>query len=69
MKDGIILVGCSRPGCNRELGAQRYENGKVVEEEFHPYAVKDGDNYYCNDCVSKKEDFRDPGEDSDVSFN
>ena len=54
-----------RPGCNREMGARRYVDGEVVEEEFHPYAVKDGDNYYCIDCINKKDEWKDLSEDSE----
>ena len=65
MKNGIQWIGCMRPGCNRELGARRYVDGEIVEEEFHPYAVKDGDNYYCIDCIGKKDEWKDLLEDSE----
>ena len=34
MKDGIHIVYCNRPGCGKEVGAQRWEHGKVVEQEW-----------------------------------
>ena len=69
VQDGIVLVTCNRAGCGKDLGAQRFVKGKVVEEEFYPYAVKQDDKYYCKDCIGK-EDFKDPAEDmEDVSGN
>lgn len=34
MKDGIRIIYCDRPGCGKEVGAQRWEHGKVVEQEW-----------------------------------
>lgn len=53
MTDGIYEVTCKR--CNCAVGAQRFQNGKVVEEEFYPDVQKEGDNYWCKHCYPLKD--------------
>lgn len=68
MDDGVHMFYCERSGCGRLIGAQKVENGQVVEEEFEPGVVKEDDtHYYCNEeCQQKKDDFVDPEEGADV---
>lgn len=63
MENGIYYIHCDRPGCYRIIGAQRFENGKKVEEEWEPDAVVTEDKQtFCGCCINKKEEFRTPDE-------
>ena len=69
----LKVVYCDRPGCNKEVGAQRIENNKVVEEEYveghcteeevdeelHAITIR----HYCSiECANKKDEFLGPEE-------
>lgn len=61
MIDGIYQIHCDRPGCNAVVGAQRYENGSVAEEEWEPgVEVTEEGNTYCSCCKNMKDVFRTP---------
>lgn len=62
---GVVFIGCARPGCNQVMGAQRYEGGKVVEEEFYPDVINYEGHYYCKSCLQDRDIFKDPLEDVD----
>ena len=66
MKDGVHLITCSRPGCNKDVGAQRFENDRIVEQEFvDGYIVRDN-TYYCSEeCYKRKDEFVTPEEIAD----
>ena len=67
----LRVVYCDRPGCNKEVGAQRIENGKVVEEEYvEGHCTEDivddemhvlGTAHFCSiECANKKDEFVTP---------
>ena len=73
MKDGVHLITCDRPGCGKLVGAQRVENGKVVEseweqghctldetdEELHIISTR----HFCSiECSNKADEFVTPKE-------
>ena len=71
MKDGVHIVYCDRPGCGKEVGAQRWEHGKVVEAEWakgHCSVDVTGENlrviqtrHFCSmECCDKSEEFVTP---------
>lgn len=73
MKDGIHIVYCDRPGCGKEVGAQRIENNEVVEEEYEQghctVDMTDEDlhvvqtRHFCSlECCNKSEEFITPEE-------
>lgn len=63
MEDGVYYIHCDRPGCNNIIGAQRYENGVIVEEEWEPgVVITEEGNTYCEDCNNKRDTFKDPEE-------
>lgn len=64
MKDGVHLITCDRPGCGKLVGAQRVENGKVVEEEWEQGTIRneDGTNYCSTGCEYNKDVFLTPEE-------
>lgn len=63
MEDGVYYITCDRPGCNCIVGAQRYENGVVAEEEWVPgMEITEDGHTYCPDCKDKKDDFVSPEE-------
>lgn len=77
MKDGVHLITCDRPGCGRIVGAQRWENNKVVEQEWesgHCTVDMTDDElrvvqtrHFCSiECCNKSEEFVDPEEGADV---
>lgn len=76
MKDGIHIVYCDRPGCGKEVGAQRIENNKVVEEEWveghctYTHTDEQGMTtvqHYCStECCDKADEFVTPEEVADV---
>ena len=68
MEDGIHIIYCSRPGCGKEVGAQRWEHGKVVESEWVPGHCCEDDvdsighilrtRHYCSiACANKQDEF------------
>ena len=76
MKDGVHLVYCDRPGCGKEAGAQRWENGKVVEEEWvngiwqYSHLDEEGvitkvTHYCCKECYEHRDEFLTPEEVAD----
>ena len=76
----LRMVYCDRPGCNKEVGAQRIENGKVVEEEYvEGHCTEDivddemhvlGTAHFCSiECANKKDEFLGPEEIEDGSSN
>lgn len=78
MKDGVHLITCDRPGCGRIVGAQRWENNKVVEQEWVPgHCCEDDVNdtghivrsrHYCSiECCNKSEEFVDPEEGANIN--
>lgn len=75
MEDGVYYIHCDRPGCNNTIGAQRYENGMVVEEEWVPgVEITEQGCTYCNECSSERDTFKPledliEGEMEDVSFD
>ena len=67
----LKVVYCDRPGCNKEVGALRIENGKVVEEEYvEGHCTEDivddemhvlGTAHFCSiECANKKDEFVTP---------
>lgn len=61
MEDGVYYIHCDRPGCNKVVGAQRYENDEVAEEEWVPgMEVTEEGNTYCPGC--KDQEFVTPEE-------
>lgn len=69
----LRVVYCDRPGCNKEVGAQRIENGKIVEEEYvEGHCTEDivddemhvlGTAHFCSvECANKKDEFLGPEE-------
>lgn len=67
----LRVVYCDRPGCNKEVGAQRIENGKIVEEEYvEGHCTEDivddemhvlGTAHFCSvECANKKDEFVTP---------
>lgn len=68
----LSVVYCDRSGCGKEVGAQRIENGKVVEEEYEEGTVAytplvDGlpqpvEHYCCQECFDKRKEFLGPEE-------
>lgn len=60
MIDGIHWVKCSRPGCGKDVGARRYQDNKVIEEEFYPGIVKEDGSYYCKACFPYRNIFMSP---------
>lgn len=73
MKDGIHIVYCDRPGCGKEVGAQRWEHGKVVEQEWIEGHCCEDDvddtghvlrtRHYCSiGCANKRDEFLTPEE-------
>lgn len=69
----LRVVYCDRPGCNKEVGAQRIENGKIVEEEYvEGHCTEDivddemhvlGTAHFCSvECADKKDEFVTPEE-------
>ena len=67
----LRVVYCDRPGCNKEVGAQRIEDGKVVEEEYvEGHCTEDivddemhvlGTAHFCSiECANKKNEFVTP---------
>lgn len=76
MKDGVHIVYCSRPGCGKEVGAQRWEHGKVVEQEWVKGHCCEDDvddtmhilrtRHYCSiECSNKADEFLTPEEVAD----
>lgn len=66
MEDGVYYIHCDRPGCNCIVGAQRYENGNIVEEEWVPgMVITDEGNTFCKECNEKREVFKEPEEIAD----
>ena len=76
----LRVVYCDRPGCNKEVGAQRIEDGKVVEEEYvEGHCTEDivddemhvlGTAHFCSiECANKKDEFLGPEEIEDGSSN
>lgn len=59
IKDGVHYITCDRVGCNKTIGAQRYEDGKVVEEEWVPDAVitEEGKTFCNKECQEHEQDF------------
>ena len=73
MKDGVHIVYCDRPGCGKEVGAQRWEHGKVVESEWVPGHCTEDEvdeelgitetRHFCSiECCNKKDEFITPEE-------
>ena len=75
----LKVVYCDRPGCNKEVGALRIENNKIVEEEYvEGHCTEDivddemhvlGTAHFCSiECANKKDEFVTPEEveDGDV---
>lgn len=64
MKDGVHLITCSRPGCNKELGAVKVEGGVITMSEWaRPNTYdKDKNEWYCEECASKMSTFVTPEE-------
>lgn len=63
MEDGVYYIHCDRPGCNNIVGAQRYDNEKVVEEEWVPgMEITEEGNTYCEECKDKRDVFKTPDE-------
>lgn len=61
MKNGIEYITCDRLGCNQLVGAKRYEEGKVVEEEYVPDACQVEDRFFCcQECADNEEVFIEP---------
>lgn len=69
----LRVVYCERPGCGKEVGAQRIENNKVVEEEWveghcTEDVVDDSMNvittkHFCSiECSNKADEFLTPEE-------
>lgn len=69
----IRVVYCDRLGCGKEVGAQRIENNKVVEEEYvEGHCTEDivddemhvlGTVHFCSiECANKKDEFVTPEE-------
>lgn len=69
----VRVVYCDRPGCGKEVGAQRIENGKIVEEEYvEGHCTVDMTDeelrvikvrHFCSiECCNKSEDFVTPEE-------
>lgn len=59
MEDGVYYIPCDRPGCNCTVGAQRYENGELAEEEWYPdIEITEDGHTYCKECKDLKDDFR-----------
>lgn len=76
----LRVVYCDRPGCNKEVGAQRIEDGKIVEEEYvEGHCTEDivddemhvlGTAHFCSiECANKKDEFLGPEEIEDGSSN
>lgn len=76
----LRVVYCDRPGCNKEVGAQRIEDGKVVEEEYvEGHCTEDivddemhvlGTAHFCSiECANKKNEFVTPEDIEDDSSN
>ena len=73
----IKVVYCDRKGCGKEVGAQRIENNKVVEEEYiaghYTEDIVDdelhvlGTAHFCSiECANKKDEFVTPEEIEDA---
>ena len=69
----VRVVYCDRLGCGKEVGAQRIENGKVVEEEYEEgHCTEDivddelhvlGTAHFCStECRDKADEFVTPEE-------
>lgn len=69
----VRVIYCDRKGCSKEVGAQRIENGKVVEEEYIAgHCTEDivddelhvlGTAHFCSiECANKKDEFMTPEE-------
>ena len=69
----VRVVYCDRPGCGKEIGAQRIENNKIVEEEYiEGHCTEDivddemhvlGTAHFCSiECANKKDEFLTPEE-------
>lgn len=63
MEDGVYYIHCDRMGCNNIIGAQKYENGAIVEEEWVPDVVitQEGETF-CKECSDKRDIFKGPEE-------
>ena len=69
MEDGVYYIGCDRPGCNCIVGAQRYENNAVVEEEWVlGMVITEEGNTYCEACNLNRETFRELEELAEVLY-
>ncbi len=72
------VVYCDRLGCGKEVGAQRIENNKIVEEEYvEGHCTEDivddemhvlGTAHFCSiECANKKDEFVTPEEVEDAN--
>ena len=76
----LKVVYCDRPGCNKEVGALRIEDGATVESEFIEGHCTEEEvdeemntvkvRHFCSiECANKKDEFVTPEEVEDGSSN